>query len=67
MNDPLPPTYAERYATTKAAIDARACPLCGAVAGELCHAEGAQGQELRAVDATHVVRLDLPDSPRRHP
>jgi len=67
MNDALPPTYAERYAATKAAIDARPCPLCGAAAGELCRAEGAQGQELRAVDATHVARLDMPDSPRRHP
>jgi hypothetical protein len=57
MDDAIPVTYAERYAATKAAIDARNCPLCGATAGELCFAEDAQGQVIRAVDATHVARL----------
>jgi hypothetical protein len=50
-------TYAERYATTKAAIDARSCPLCGAAVGELCFAEDTHGQVIRAVDVTHLARL----------
>ncbi len=58
MDDHDHSSYAERYATTKAAIDARSCPLCGAHAGELCFAEDAQGQVIRAVDVTHLARLN---------
>ena len=57
MDDTTPSTYAERYAVAKAAVDARPCPLCGAQRGELCYAEGAEGQILRSVEVTHVARL----------
>ncbi|MDQ1487120.1 MAG: hypothetical protein QOJ62_2813 [Actinomycetota bacterium] len=49
--------YAERYAATKAAVDGHDCPLCGAKSGELCFAEGADGEVIRAIDTTHVARL----------
>jgi hypothetical protein len=58
VDEMVPSTYAERYAAAKAAIDSRSCPLCGAPQGELCFAEDAQGQLIRAVDTTHVARLD---------